>query len=202
VVRAIVGEYEQNKTEHRTCEMYMDAYIYKKTYGVELINAEWADYLRHVSVSNGKFDSDVVTLWHAVLQDVHPQEYARNRPQIEAWHEAYVDKLDAADINALFFRHAAANNGVLYVERADIPPRAKDIYIDNVALPATNRFGRQTMHYEDVFRFGVNNVVRAWVGMAHAIEGTGDLDLPIVLNWNLDKGTIDPAGTGDATLWV
>lgn len=202
VVRAIVGEYAEHKTEHRKCEMYMDSYIYQETYGTDLINSEWADYLRHLNYSEGKFDEAVVTLWDSILLEVYPQEYRRNPPQISAWHDAYVSKLDGADINVLFFRHAVADAGLLYISREDIPKDAFDTYIEKTALPSNNRFNAATMHYSKVFELGVNNIVRAWTIMTAAIEGKGDLDIPLIANWNLDTGTIDPEGKGDATLWV
>ena len=202
VVRAIVGEYKDNKLEHRKCEMYMDSYIYRETYGTDLVNSEWADYLRHLNYSEGQFDEAVVALWDTILREVYPNEYARNQPQITAWHDAYVGTLDKADINVLFFRHAAAEKGMLYVVREDIPPDALGMYIENVALPPNNRFKASTMHYSNVFELGVSNVVRAWTDMAAAIEGKGDLNIPLIANWNLDTGTIDPEGNGNATLWA
>lgn len=202
VVRAIVGEYAENKTEHRTCEMYMDAYIYRETYGTDLVNSEWADYLRHVNISAGKFDDAIVKLWSAILAEVYPQEYARNPPLISAWHDAYVGKLDKADANLLFFRHAAAAKGLIYIACEKIPPAALDKYIENVAVPNVNRFNVSKMHYLNVFELGVNNIVRAWTDMATAITSGGDLKLPFIANWNLDTGTIDPKGNGNATLWV
>ncbi|TAJ95975.1 MAG: hypothetical protein EPO31_00725 [Gammaproteobacteria bacterium] len=202
VVRAIVGEYAEHKTEHRTCEMYMDSYIYRETYGTDLVNSEWADYLRHLNYPEGKFDEAVVTLWDAILREVYPQEYARNPPQISAWHDAYVNKLDKADVNALFFRHAAAGKGVLYIASEDIPIDTFGKYIENAALPPNNRFNAATMHYSKVFELGVDNIARVWTVMAAAIEGNGDLEIPLIANWNLDTGTIDLEGKGDATLWV
>lgn len=202
VVRAIVGEYAEHKTKHRKCEMYMDSYIFRETYGIDLVNSEWADYLRHLNYSEGRFDEAVVELWDRILREVYPQEYARNPPQIAAWHDAYVGALDKADINALFFRHALAENGVLYITREDIPADALDMYIENAALPPNNRFKASTMHYSTVFDLGVNNIVQAWTVMAAAIEGKGELDIPLIANWNLDTGTIDPKGNGNATLWA
>lgn len=202
VVRAIVGDYAENKKEHRKCEMYMDSYLYKKTYEVDLVNSEWADYLRHVSTSNGQFDASIVAFWDAILQEIYPAEYARNPPQIAAWHDAYVGKLDSADINTLFFRHAAADMGLLYIASEEIPSTALDKYIAKATLPSVNRVNASTMHYADIFEFGVNNVVQAWTAMTAAIEGKGNLDLPLIANWNLDTGTIDPEGNGDATLWI
>ena len=202
VVRAIVGEYAENKMDHRKCEMYMDSYIFRETYGIDLVNSEWADYLRHLNYSEGRFDEAVVELWDRILREVYPQEYALNPPQIASWHDAYVNALDKADINVLFFRHAAADMGLLYIASEDLPPDALDMYIENAALPSNNRFKLPTMHYLKVFELGINNIVQAWTAMAAAIEGKDELDIPLIANWNLDTGTIDPKGNGNATLWA
>lgn len=203
VVRAIVGEYEEHKTDHRECEMYMDSYIYKETYGIELNNSEWADYLRGLTDSHtGGMDEAVVSLWKAMLEQVYPIEYAKNPPQIHEWHKAYVKKLDIADVNLGFFRHVGGDEGLVYVPSNKIPPVeiAKDI--ENASIPKNNRFDKITMHYKDIFQFGVENVAHFWSLITTAIEGPGDPLLTALLNWNLDKGTIDPEGVGNATLWV
>lgn len=203
VVRATVGEYEQNKTEHRACEMYMDSWIYKQTYDVELINTEWVDYLRALSdTATGEMDNEVVNLWQSMLENVYPQEVRSNPPQIKAWHKAYIDKLDALDFNVGFFRHAAARNGIVYIASTNIQARENRKYIDSPKIPLPNKFGQKTMRYAKVFAMGVENIVRYWEEVTHAIEGSGDPLLSILPNWNLDKGTIDEIGDDHATLWV
>jgi hypothetical protein len=203
VVRAIVGEYEQNKTEHRACEMYMDSWIYKQTYDVELINTEWADYLRALNdPASGEMDSEVTNLWQSMLEQVYPEEVRSNPPLIKAWHKAYIDKIDAVDLNVGFFRHAAAQSGIVYIASSDIQTRERRKYIDSPKIPVPNKFGQQTMNYAKVFAMGVENVVRYWVEITHAIEGPGDPLLATLPNWNLDKGTIDEIGDDYATLWA
>lgn len=203
VVRAIVGEYEENAKEHRTCEMYMDSYIYRETYDIELTNGEWADYLRHLNDKiTGGMDTAVATLWDAILKQVYPDNYIANPPLIHEWHKAYVGKLDLADVNVGFFRHLASSNGIIYVPTGDIAAGDRNTYIDKVKIPDSNRFGCKVMGYAEVFEFGVKNVADYWEKITAAIEGTGDPLIAGLLNWNLDKGTIDPGGTGDATLWV
>lgn len=203
VVRAIVGEYEQHKTTHRVCEMYMDAYIYKETYGVDLVNSEWADYLRSVTdTQTGGMDEAVFTLWDSMLQRVYPREYKNNPPQIHEWQKEYVKKLDGADLNVGFFRHVAGGEGLLYIPSDSIPAEDKTQFIDSATVPSHNRFGRSAMGYSEIFAFGTANVASFWGQITEAIEGTGDPLLAGLLNWNLDKGTIDPGGVGDATLWV
>ncbi|MBI5641174.1 MAG: zinc dependent phospholipase C family protein [Nitrospirae bacterium] len=203
VVRSIVGEYEDNKPEHRTCEMYMDSYIYKETYAVELDNSEWSDYLRALTDGkSGGMDESVVKLWDAMLLEVYPEDYAKNPPLIHEWHKAYVKKLDSADVRLGFFRHMAAENGFVYALSSEIPPNKKKEYIDKATVPEHNRFGKQIMRYEEIFDFGVKNVAKFWKLITETVEGAGDTNLAGLLNWNLDKGTVDPKGEGDATLWV
>jgi len=203
VVRAIVGEYEQNKTEHRTCEMYMDSFIHMEIYGYEMVNTEWADYLRALTDENtGGMNTAVASLWSEMLQQVYPDDFVANPPAIDGWQKAYVDSLDVADINLGFFRHIASEHGLAYVKSTDIPDDAMTKYIKAAALPTNNKFGQQTMHYRDIFNFGAENVARYWARINEAIEGGGDPLLPELPNWNLDKGTVDPEGLGDATLWV
>jgi hypothetical protein len=203
VVRAIVGEYEQHKTEHRACEMFMDSFIYHEVFGIELDNSQWVDYMKALTDdTTGGMDPSVAALWNAMLQEIHPSDYRTNPPQLDAWQEAYVEKLDLADHNAIFFRHAAAENAVFYVLSTKIQPADMTKYIEKALLPKNNRFSLETMHYRDIFKFGADNIARFWIMITAAIEGTGDPTLPEMLNWNLDKGTIDAKGVGDATLWV
>jgi len=203
VVRAIVGEYEQNKTEHRTCEMFMDAWIYAETYGVELTNSEWVDYLRSLTDTHTSgMDQPVVKLWESMLEQVYPNEYLVNPPQIHRWHQSYVEKLDASDINVGFFRHVASEHGLVYVSSNQISAENRKKYIEDALLPTVNQFGKNTMNYGDIFKFGTENVARYWEEITSVIEGAGNPALANLPNWNLDKGTIDPEGLGDATLWV
>jgi hypothetical protein len=147
-------------------------------------------------------DPSVSKLWNAMLKEVHPTEYSTNPPQIDGWQKAYAEKLDLADHNAIFFRHAAAEDGVFYELSTKILPNDLTKYIEKALLPKNNRFKQETMHYRDIFKLGTDNIARFWTMITFAIEGTGDPALPEILNWNLDKGTIDKEGMGDATLWV
>lgn len=203
VVRAIVGEYEQHKTQHRACEMFMDSFIYNDYFGIELDNSDWVNYLKALTDANtGGMDLPVASLWSAILKDVHPSDYANNPPQIDGWQKAYEENLSLADHNAIFFRHAAAEKGVIYELSTKILPEDMTKYIEKALLPKPNKFSQETMHYKDIIQFGADNVARFWTDITDAIEGKGDPELPGLLNWNLDKGTIDPQGVGDATLWV
>src|ERR1700690_2547695 len=69
VVRAIVGEYEQHKTEHRACEMCMDSFIYNDVFGVQLDNSNWVGYLKSLTDAKGGMDPSVFSLWNAMLED-------------------------------------------------------------------------------------------------------------------------------------
>lgn len=202
VVRAIVGEYEENTKDHRVCEMYMDSFIFKETIGYDLVNDEWADYLRHTTDDSGGMDKTIKIIWEYMLKATYPNEYNQNRPDFDGWHTCYVRTIDAADNNSILFRHATAENGFLYINSEGIPEKAMTMFIEQAKTPKNNRFGVETMHYRDIFNFGVDNIVQYWTAMNAAIEGNGDISMPTLPNWNLDKGTIDPTGEGDATLWI
>lgn len=205
VVRAIVGEYKDNPTEHRACEMYMDSFIFKETYGIELDNSEWADYLRALTDHNtGEMDDAVVSLWSEMLEQVYPEVSKNTPPQISSWHKAYLKKIDAADFNIGYglFRHAASEHGVLYARRDEIKPEDMKKYIEEAKLPDNNMFNNRTWHYKDIFQFGVDNVSKFWISMTSDILEPHEMVLAFLPNWDLDKGTIDLEGKGDATLWV
>jgi hypothetical protein len=181
--------------------MFMDSFIYKEIFGTELDNSQWVDYMKSLTdASTGGMDSPVSNLWNAMLKEVHPSDYSTNPPQIDAWQAAYAEKLDLADHNAIFFRHAAAEEGVFYEISTDILPEDMTKYIEEPLLPKNNRFNQKTMHYRDIFQFGANNIAHFWTLVTAAIEGTGDPDLPEILNWNLDKGTIDEKGEGNPSV--
>jgi len=203
VVRAIVGEYEQNVKQHRICEMYMDSYIFYETYGYELVNDEWIDFLRHVTDSSGTgLDRSIKLIWDFMLHKTYPNEYKKNKPNFDAWHKGYINALDLVDNKLIIFRHLASKNGFIYTNSDEIPDSDMNLYIRQAKTPKNNRFQMSTMHYNEIFSFAVDNVVRYWKMLNDAIDGTVSTDLPELPNWNLDKGTIDLAGEGDATLWA
>ena len=202
VVRAIVGEYEEHKTQHRACEMFMDSFIYKDYFDIELDNSDWVSYLKALTTKTGRMDSSVASIWNSMIKEVHPSDYSSNPPQIDGWQKAYEEKMSVAEHNAVFFRHVAAEEGVFYELSTEISPADMTQYIEKASLPKPNKFKQDTMHYRDILKFGADNVARFWTDITNAIEGAGDHDLPELLNWNLDKGTIDPEGVGHATLWV
>lgn len=203
VVRAIVGEYETNAKEHRVCEMYMDSFIYKETYGYELVNDEWADYLRHTTDDSGRgMDKTIKAIWGYMLKTTYPNEYSQNCPDFDGWQDGYIQAIDMADNSLILFRHVATTNGLLYADSKNIPARTMINYIRKAKTPSPNRFAVSTMHYRDIFNFGVDNIVTYWTAMNAAIAGSCDISIPTLPNWNLDKGTIDPKGEGHATLWI
>lgn len=186
VVRAIVGDYDENKTEHRKCEMYQDAYIFQQIKNINLVNTEWTDTLVAISSDDEKFHEPTKILWAQMLTQVH----GSNKPlDIDAWHEAYINVLDVADIDALFFRHALAESATAYVKAEYIDDAAVDKFILDIATPSNKPFpGDDAIDYEEVFNFGVRNILRYWKMLSGAIQGTSDPALPELLNWNLDTG--------------
>lgn len=207
VVRTIVGEYEDNATEHRACEMYMDSFIFKETYGYELVNDEWVNYLRHTTDASGiGMDRSIKAIWGHMLKSTYPDEYARNPPAFDGWQNGYINAINTANNkNLIMFRHVASKNGLFYANSGSTDKNAMRKYITEAKTPENNRFGQSSMHYRDIFQFGIKNIVQYWSAMNAAIDGSGDISMPTLPNWNLDKGTIasiNSEGESDATLWV
>ncbi len=186
VVRAIVGNYDENKLEHRKCEMYQDAYIFKQIKNIELVNTEWTDTLVAISSDDEKFHGPTKILWSKMLRQVHGSSMALD---IDAWHQAYIKILDAADIDTLFFRHALAEGATSYVKVEYIDDAAMDKFILDIATPTKKPFpGDDAIDYEEVFQFGVRNILKYWKMLSGAIQGTADPAMTELLNWNLDTG--------------
>jgi hypothetical protein len=199
VVRLVVGEYKDNPDEHRSCEMFMDTYIYNTTYKSELSNSEWIDYLRSVSSEYG-MDSQIVTFWNKLLNNTYPHEYKKNQPQIHKWHKKYIKKLDCADINVGFFRHCFADKGWAYPSILDIREEEYQKYIHDLPLPKGNCFDKNSMNYDEIFKNGIKNIVFYWKKIMSLIT-SNDNDFSFFKNWNLDTGIPVDEEDSRETVW-
>lgn len=183
VVELKVGEYAENKTAHRVCEMNQDAFIWE-TLGLGEIGL--ADRVR-LNIGScvddtGHLDNTIASLWHSALTYIHQGQGA---PNIQKWHQGFQTVVDNADEGYRFFkwaRHVAANVGVLYPR----PDEVDGQYIENLETPHGN------MHYQDIFMRAVSNI-QTYVGyIGNAIfsedEHRSKMYITKIKNWNLDTG--------------
>ncbi|RUO66250.1 Zinc dependent phospholipase C [Pseudidiomarina planktonica] len=183
VVEMKVGEYEQNQSDHRTCEMNQDTYIWKR---LNLGQIGVADRVK-LNIGDcvdrsGDIDPDIQSIWEAGLLEVHPS-YAREAPpQMSDWHNGFQRVVDNAEegYRRLFkwARHvsAALGAGIAY----PTPEELEMTYIEDLDTP------KGKMHYDDIFDLAVSNI-QQYVGyLGRYVFSDGSLDE--FKNWNLDNG--------------
>ncbi|MFK3859603.1 zinc dependent phospholipase C family protein [Pseudoalteromonas rhizosphaerae] len=190
VVELKVGPYEQSQTDHRTCEMNQDAYIWPR---LNLGEIGLADRFRlnigSCSSQNNCLDEDIKQLWQHVLSHIHPDYTQSAAPDFDAWHSGFQLVVDHAEEGYRLFpwaRHVAANNGLLY-------PRQDEIdytYIEQLNTP------NGPMHYDDIFNLAVENIQYFISIIANAIFNDGECWQ--ICNWNLDNGKDE---NGNLTAW-
>lgn len=182
VVKIKVGDYAENKTEHRICEMNQDAFIYNSKLNVG--NITDTEHLKQGFCNCGDEDSIdpvIKKFWLKILKEVHPAVFAENAPDIDQWHRNFIKTVDGiADeggwLPSLILR-PLRNQGVLYKEEDEVD----NTYIKNLNVP-----GGERMDYEQIFDKAAENVANVWLEISHYTDSKKDM--AIVRNWNLDTG--------------
>lgn len=181
VVELRVGPYEENKAGHRTCEMHQDAYIFQR---LNIGEMGLADHLKHgiaLCGSNEQLDTDIKELWRSMLQEVHPDMFMENSPDLDKWHRGFlmvVDWVEEGQRLIPFARHLAAEKGITY----PAPDRTDPTYIENLTTPTGQA------HYDEVFDLAKTNTGRVWSSVALGALEQDQGYRTLVANWNLDTG--------------
>jgi hypothetical protein len=193
VVQLRVGPYEQNKKEHRICEMNQDSHIWKR---LNLGDIGLADRVRlnigscTSSVKANQLESVIHDLWLNALEYTFPDECNKTPPQIHYWHRGFLRIVDNVDEGYRLFpfaRHVAASAGIVYPAPDDIDMS----YIKNLDTPLGTR------NYDEVFDLAIENVQKYWCILAKAIYEEGDDSM--FLSWNLDTGFCE---NNALTAWI
>lgn len=193
VVKLKVGNYAENKTEHRICEMNQDAYIYESRLGFGSITD--TEHLQEGICScgdDGGLHPSIKILWLNILKKVHPETFAKNPPDIDKWHSNFIRVVDgvADEDNWLpnLMMEPLKNFGVIYKGIEDVDHQ----YIDDLLVP-----GGQTMNYDPIFDKAAKNVADTWLQISSYLAGSQEI--AIVKNWNLDTGV--NLATNQITFW-
>ena len=183
VVNLKVGPYEQNKAEHRRCEMSQDVYAHRRlNLGVLDFNQQISTNVADTSdVDNpDRMDPDVAQLWQELLIGVYsgldPQLQS---PKIHDWHSAMHRMMKIGESGNVLFpfaRHVAAHQGLVY------PAAPETRYIQALEVP-----GGLTMDFEEIFQRAFNNVVELWGWLALSLQKR-DSPLDTLTSWSLDTG--------------
>lgn len=178
VVNLKVGPYEDNKTEHRRCEMSQDVYAHKR------LNMGLLDFNKQLSTNvdgtsdadnNDLMDRDVANLWGTMLGGVYPEHGV---PAIDDWHRAMRRLVKVGESGRYFWfaRHVAEKQGLVY------PTAPEEQYITNLSVP-----GNKVMDFEGVLQKSLGNVIEMWGWLASALQGDKS-PLDTLDSWSLDTG--------------
>lgn len=186
VVNLKVGPYEQNKTQHRRCEMSQDVYAHSRlNMGALEFNQQISTNVDDSSdVDNSDLmDSDVAKLWQELLIGVYSSlDPQLKPPKVHDWHRAMrrMMKLgESGNVLFAFARHVAANQGLVY------PAAPETQYIYGLQVP-----GGLVMDYEEIFQKALNNILELWGWLALSLQHKKS-PLDTLESWSLDTGIID-----------
>lgn len=188
VVNLKVGPYEDNKTNHRRCEMSQDVYAHARlNLGAVEFNHQISTNIDDTSDVNDRdrMDPDIAQLWESMLVSVYSgSDPQLQPPKVHDWHGAMrrmVKLGESGNVLFAFARHVAANQGLVYPE---IP---ESTYIKGLETP--NGVG---MDFEEIFQKAFNNILELWGWLALALEKR-ESPLDQLASWSLDTG-IDENG--------
>ncbi len=186
IVRCKVGDYFENRKQHRVCEMNQDAYIIRRM-GLGEIGESGCLNERMKACGDAAnkvmLDRDIADLWSAMLRDVHPELYAANPPDIHAWQEGFcvmaaVGHEDGCHLFPLA-RVIATRNDLSYPAHDGTGRQ----FIDQLDVPVG-----APQDYDAIFGKAAGHVGEVWGVVARGVL-TDDTEYRSLLgDWNLDTG--------------
>lgn len=199
VVQAIVGPYDQNKSEHRLCEMTQDSLIYLERKNTDIRYAEFSSALKFCSRSD--HFNKLMDFWTEIVSKTYSDKNTEPNPKL--WFTTYSEAIDAAeggsDIIALF-RHLGIGKGFIYKTRDEIVskfPQDYEKYYTKAKLPD----GSISSFLKNGFEKAVDNVIDAWNNLYAGLTSTINV-ANLIKNWNLDTG-VDMDSTDEmVTYWT
>ncbi len=200
VVQAIVGVYEQNKEEHRICEMTQDSLIYyMKKNEADIAYAEFSAILKHCK--NSEHFDKLMQFWkeHVVLN----YEDKGEEPDTKLWFTTFTSAIDVAEGSpaARFFsRHIDIVADYTYKTNDEIRnnyPNYYEKYFQKAKLPngSTGSFTKYG------FDKAVQNLTTAWSTLYTGLSSAAPVVSDIIKNWSLDTGVDMDSPTGEVTYW-
>lgn len=187
VVYSIIGSYKGHEDLHRECEMIQDSYIYNKVTGDEIENSGLLDKMRECSDPDDeeKIHPVLRSFWAEMLRIHFPHDFETEPPDIDHWHERYLDLVGLAGNPRFIGRILDPAHYFTYKPSSEISPVEQTMYLDKIHLP-DGRFGT---YLDDVFPKAVNAVAEKWILLGEGITGMNiDKFLAAIVNSDLDSG--------------
>lgn len=199
VVEAIVGPYEQNKIEHRLCEMTQDSLIFNHCMKTEICYSEFSETIKFCRESE-HFD-ELMEFWKDIAQKSYHDKKEEPHPQL--WFTTYSEAINTAEGGSelvALFRHIGLNETLIYRTKADIEsnyPQHYQKYYKEINMP-----------HEDIGNFpssafdkAVSNVVDAWYELYNGFN-VEIIVADTIKNWNLDTGVDMDSPDNIVTFWT
>jgi len=198
IIEAAVGPYhesDENKKNHRICEMTQDPLIFKAVRNQDINQAEFSSVLKFGIKS--KYLDDIIDLWEPNINDNYSEIISKPNPSL--WFKTYstiIDLIEDGKRNLSLSRHIG--KGFIYQSASEIEADSDlyQKYYANIKLPG----GGSGNFYEQGFLKAVGHVVDIWnelyLGMGKGIDLS-----KLIKNWNLDDGTDLDFLSGGKTFW-
>lgn len=199
VVQAIVGPYEQNKTEHRLCEMTQDSIIYHLNRNDDIRYTEFSDMIRFCRDS--EHFGELMDFWQGLTVNSYHDKGEEPHPKL--WFTTYAEAIDTAEGDSGFlalFRHAGIDINLIYRTKEEIEKDHQQDYIKyftQVKLPD----GSTGAFVKDGFEKAVTNVTAAWKNLYEGLKSPLTV-AALIKNWDLDTGVDMEAPDGQVTYWA
>ena len=188
VVQAKVGVYAENQRQHRVCEMNQDSYVYRRMNMGEI--GESDSFAQSIvqcrnSDTGTCLDKDIVTLWHAMLADVHPDLFTANPPDCTSWHHEFNARVHAFQLEAVrLFPLAGVISEKMRLTYPSFTAVDKQ-FIENLAIPLDEPC---YLHYDRIFEHAIDDVAAVWRQVEQAACDIGQEQKYLFGDWNLDNG--------------
>ena len=197
VINLRVGPYEQNKLQHRLCEMNEDVYIFHK---LGFGDVSGAEYIKRCGIDSCADETDednldpaVRKLWFYCLEGF-PLDSIKMKdglpapkgpPDPDEWFAHYVGMIDKfAEEGGKFpwlLRELVGAEGLVFPQLDEVD----QTFIQNLKMPDGT-----TANYDQVFERARQNVIATWRELGAALDA-GDLNLFTLANGDLDTGLAD-----------
>jgi hypothetical protein len=197
VINLRVGPYEQNKLQHRLCELSQDVYIFHKLGFGDVSRAE---YIKRCGIDScadvadeDKLDSAVRKLWCYCLEgfpldSIKMKEglpAPKSPPEPDEWFAHYVGMIDkfAEEGGKLpwLLRELVETEGLVFPQLDEVD----QTFVQNLKMP-----DGAIANYDQVFERARQNVLTTWRDLGAAIDA-GDQSLFTLANGDLDTGLTD-----------
>lgn len=199
VVQAIVGPYEQNKEEHRICEMTQDSLIFNEYKNNDIYYAEFSSILKFCKESES-FEG-LMEFWkNQVIQNYQDKN---EEPHPSLWFKTYTEAIDSAEGGSkvvALFRHIGIAKEYIYRPKnkvlSDYPQYYQNYYRE-VKLPD----GTWGSFKKEGFERAINNVISVW-NLLYSGLNSNIVVADVIRNWYLDTGVDLDSPSGEVTYWV